>query len=87
MRKPEPRIYEYAMAEVRRIWRKSGREVAEGELRPEDILFLDDIGANLRAAREMGWRTIKVGLGESAEAVRELERVTGEVLVKEKGRL
>jgi len=87
MRKPEPRIYEYAMAEVQRVWRDSGREAVEAGLRPEDVLFLDDIGANLRAAREMGWRTIKVGLGESREAVRELERVMGVVLVEEKGRL
>ena len=87
MRKPEPRIYEYAMAEVQRVWRDSGREAVEAGLRPEDVLFLDDIGANLRAAREMGWRTIKVGLGEGLEALRELEVATGVRLVGERAKL
>jgi len=87
MRKPERRIYEYAVAEVRRVWRESGREAPEGGLKAENILFLDDIGANLRAAREMGWRTIKVGLGEGLEALRELEVATGVRLVGERAKL
>ncbi|KAI5820190.1 putative epoxide hydrolase [Pyronema omphalodes] len=64
MRKPERGIYQYAMkmAGVR-----DGREV----------VFCDDIGVNLKAAKECGWRGIKVGIGRTEEAVRELERVTG----------
>lgn len=87
MRKPEKRIYEYAMEEVRRVWKESGREKKEGELDVGDVLFLDDIGENLRMARSIGWRTIRVRLGETREAVRELERETGVSLLREEGRL
>lgn len=87
MRKPEKRIYEYAMEQARKAWRESGREDKEGELRAEDVLFLDDIGENLRMARSLGWRTIRVRLGETKEAVRELERETGVSLLIEQGKL
>jgi len=87
MRKPEKRIYEYAMEEVRRVWKESGREEKEGALEVGDVLFLDDIGENLRMARVVGWRTIRVRLGDTKEAVWELERETGMRLVREEGRL
>lgn len=51
-------------------------------LQPSDVLFLDDIGANLKAARNAGFRTIKVSLGRTQDAVRELERVTGMKLLE-----
>ena len=41
-------------------------------MRGGDVLFLDDIGENCRMAREVGMRTIKVQLGRTEEAVREL---------------
>jgi FMN phosphatase YigB (HAD superfamily) len=41
------------------------------------MVFLDDIGENLKAARKAGMRTIKVNLGRSREAVKELEKITG----------
>ncbi|KAF2838231.1 HAD-like protein [Patellaria atrata CBS 101060] len=73
LRKPDPRIYHYALAELNRVARAQGR----GELEMRDVLFLDDIGANLKAARRVGMRTLKVELGRTGEAVRELEGVTG----------
>jgi len=87
MRKPEKRIYEHAMEEARRVWKESGREKEEGMLEVGDVLFLDDIGENLRMARSIGWRTIRVRLGETREAVRELEAETGMRLVMEEGKL
>jgi len=51
-RKPEPRFYELALAEV---------GVAPGE-----AVFLDDLGVNLRPARDMGMATIKVGDPDAA---------------------
>ena len=45
-------------------------------VRPEDILFLDDIGENLKAAKKIGFRTVKVNLGRAFEAVDELEKIT-----------
>lgn len=87
MRKPEKRIYEYAMQEARRLWKESGREEKEGRLEPGDVLFLDDIGENLRMAKSIGWRTIRVKLGQTKEAVRELERETGMSLLREEGKL
>lgn len=75
MRKPERRIYEYALRAVREKW-------PDAAIEPGDVVFFDDIGENLRMAREVGWRTVKVGLGATREAVRELERITGESLLE-----
>ena len=49
----------------------------ENGVKPEEILFLDDIGENLKAGKNAGFKTIKVNLGRAYEAVEELERVTG----------
>jgi FMN phosphatase YigB (HAD superfamily) len=77
LRKPDPRMYEYTLREVDRYIRKSGRKGAADGIKPEDVVFLDDIGENLKAAKKMGLRTIKVNLGRAFEAVDQLEEVTG----------
>ena len=46
-------------------------------IRPADVVFLDDIGENLKAAKALGIQTIKVSLGRAFEAVDQLEAVTG----------
>lgn len=46
MRKPDPRIYQLACERL--------------AIRPREAVFLDDIGANLKAARALGMATIKV---------------------------
>ncbi|KOS20471.1 Acyl-CoA dehydrogenase family member 10 [Escovopsis weberi] len=74
MRKPEPRMYEHALQELDAHARSRG---LPGRLAPRDVLFLDDIGENLKEARRQGFRTIKVPLGRSFEAVDQLEAVTG----------
>ena len=61
LRKPDPRIYEHACREL--------------GVAPEAAVFLDDIGANLKAARALGMHTIKVETPEQALA--ELETVLG----------
>ena len=45
------------------------------DVEPAACVFLDDLGINLKPAREMGMTTIKVG--EPAEAIGELEEVLG----------
>jgi epoxide hydrolase-like predicted phosphatase len=77
MRKPDRDIYEYAMEKIRSTW--------GSELRPEDVIFLDDIGGNLKTARSLGMRTIRVVLGKTDDAVRELEKVTGMKLLEQDG--
>jgi microsomal epoxide hydrolase len=47
------------------------------------VVFCDDIGANLKAAKRMGWRGVKVAIGRVREAVRELEEMTGVELLDE----
>ncbi|RMZ77589.1 hypothetical protein DV737_g4283, partial [Chaetothyriales sp. CBS 132003] len=69
MRKPERPIYEYTLAEIRKRW--------GDDIQPADIVFSDDIGENLKTAKQVGFRTIRVFLGRTADAVRELERYTG----------
>ena len=61
MRKPERRIYELACRELRAP--------------PSEVIFLDDLGSNLKTAQAMGMTTIKVG--DPAPAIAELERLTG----------
>ncbi|KAK3326476.1 HAD-like domain-containing protein [Apodospora peruviana] len=83
LRKPDPKIYQLALEKVDQFAREhamteKGRTLgwADG-IRPQDIVFLDDIGENLKAAKAAGFRTIKVSLGKAYEAVEELEEVTG----------
>ena len=61
VRKPEPRFYELALEQL-------GVAAA-------DSVFLDDLGVNLKPARAMGMRTIKVT--DPAVALAELSEVTG----------
>jgi len=79
MRKPERRIYDYALEEARKIASSRGM----GSVEFEDVCFLDDIGTNLKAAMALGMKTIKVPLGKSQVAVKELESVIGMKLLDE----
>lgn len=75
MRKPSPEIYALALQTLRST--HAAKNPSSAPLLPSDILFLDDIGENLKAARAAGFRTLKVELGRAYEAVEELERITG----------
>jgi putative hydrolase of the HAD superfamily len=61
VRKPERRFYEIACEQL-------GVDAA-------DCVFLDDLGVNLKPARDMGMTTIKVASAE--QAIAELETVLG----------
>ena len=74
MRKPNKDIYEYTLGKIREQW-------GEG-IQPEDVLFLDDIGENLKMGKKVGFRTIRVFLGKTDDAVRQLEQATGEELLE-----
>lgn len=56
-RKPEPRVYEVLCQQ------------ALGGVKPQDCLFLDDIGRNLKAARRLGMRTLLVREDNKAEVL------------------
>lgn len=73
LRKPDPKIYEVAMQEMDALAKKRGL----AGIQPSDIVFFDDIGENLKAARKAGMRTVKVTLGRTQDAVKELEKITG----------
>lgn len=75
MRKPNRDIYEYTLKLVRDTW--------GSDIQPQDIVFLDDIGENLKTAKSLGIRTIKVVLGKTKDAVKELEQATGLELLEE----
>jgi putative hydrolase of the HAD superfamily len=64
VRKPDPRFYELACAAV--------------GVAPEESVFLDDLGVNLKPARAVGMRTIKVT--DPDQALAELEAVLGHPL-------
>jgi len=61
VRKPEPRIYEIACELL--------------DVAPDECVFLDDLGINLKPAKAMGMTTIKVG--DPAVAIAELSTVLG----------
>ncbi|MGD9836444.1 MAG: HAD-IA family hydrolase [Afipia sp.] len=64
LRKPDPRIY-------RMMTEALGVD-------PKNCVYLDDLGVNLKPAREMGMITIKVI--DAPQAIRDLEAATGLVL-------
>ncbi|KAI0521792.1 HAD-like domain-containing protein [Xylaria bambusicola] len=83
LRKPDPRIYKYTLQEVDRFARANASS-EKGQSRgwmdgvtAAEVVFLDDIGENLKGGRNIGFRTIKVPLGKAFEAVDELEAITG----------
>jgi len=59
VRKPDPRFYELACAAV--------------GVEPEESVFLDDLGVNLKPARALGMHTIKVT--DADQALAELEQI------------
>lgn len=85
LRKPSPEIYQFALKEVKKYAKEHAATRGKGlgwekGIEPGDIVFLDDIGENLKFARKAGWRTIKVHLGKAFDAVTELEEITGSQL-------
>jgi haloacid dehalogenase superfamily, subfamily IA, variant 3 with third motif having DD or ED len=73
LRKPDPKIYEVAIQEMNVLAKQRG----VGPVQPSDIVFFDDIGENLKAGKNAGLRTVKVTLGRTQDAVKELEKITG----------
>lgn len=61
VRKPDPRFYLMACREL--------------EIEPPAAVFLDDLGVNLKPARELGMQTIKVV--DPSDALLELEAIVG----------
>ena len=82
MRKPSPDIYKLAIKRLDDFDRQKGGSGVNAE----EIVFLDDIGENLKTAKEMGMKTIRVQLGKTWRAVKELEGILGVELMDEKTR-
>ena len=59
MRKPEARIYQYILKEL--------------NIEPQETVFLDDLGMNLKSARQLGINTIKVI--DSNDAIYQLDEI------------
>jgi len=62
-RKPDPRIYKLSCQRL--------------GVHPSEVIFLDDLGMNLKPARQLGMETIRVKLYKEHEALRKLERLVG----------
>ncbi|KAH8549106.1 HAD-like domain-containing protein [Umbelopsis sp. PMI_123] len=63
LRKPDPKFYQHACKLV--------------GVEPSEVIFLDDIGMNLRAAKDLGMTTIQVMMGNSLPAVEKLQSLVG----------
>ncbi|CAG8661275.1 12463_t:CDS:2 [Ambispora leptoticha] len=70
LRKPDPKIFLLACERL--------------EVSPKEVIFLDDIGINLKSAKDLGMKTIKVELGKSAEAIKQLEALVELPLFEQK---
>lgn len=79
VRKPAPEAYQLAIEKMKELAASRGIH----DLQPSDILFLDDIGENLKGAKRAGLRTLRVILGRTQDAVQELEQITGLSLLEE----
>lgn len=85
LRKPDPNVYTLALKEMEELAARRGLK----DFKPDDVVFLDDIGENLKGAKNAGMRTLKVVLGRTQDSVKELEKITGLQLLdgEEKARL
>ncbi|NXK46458.1 HYES hydrolase, partial [Chauna torquata] len=61
LHKPDPQIYAYALEVL--------------QMKPHEVIFLDDIGENLKPAREMGMATILVR--DTETVLKELQELSG----------
>ncbi|NXV53053.1 HYES hydrolase, partial [Uria aalge] len=61
VQKPDPKIYTYALDAL--------------QVKPQEVILLDDIGENLKPAREMGMATILVR--DTETVLKELEELSG----------
>ncbi|KAJ2513294.1 hypothetical protein H4217_006414 [Coemansia sp. RSA 1939] len=61
LRKPDPRFYIHACNSL--------------EVRPSEVVFLDDIPANLRAADALGMAAVSVSIGNEDRAVEAVKRI------------
>ncbi|XP_042658969.1 bifunctional epoxide hydrolase 2 isoform X4 [Tyto alba] len=61
VQKPDPQIYTYALDAL--------------QAKPHEVILLDDVGENLKPAREMGMATVLVG--DTETALKELEELSG----------
>ncbi|TPX56481.1 hypothetical protein PhCBS80983_g04497 [Powellomyces hirtus] len=61
LRKPDPRFFQYACDKL--------------GVAPGNAIMVDDIGPNLKAAKELGMATIRVIVGKSKEAIKQLEQL------------
>ncbi|KAJ1669882.1 hypothetical protein EV182_008544, partial [Spiromyces aspiralis] len=61
LRKPDPKIYQVVCERL--------------AVQPNEVVFLDDITANIRTAKSLGMSTVKVHLGKEKDAVDKLRFV------------
>jgi FMN phosphatase YigB (HAD superfamily) len=62
-RKPDPKFYMLACD--------------RNDLKPNEVVFLDDIPENIKAAKALGMDTIRVYIGYTLQAVKALEEKIG----------
>lgn len=62
LRKPDPKIFQLACSRL--------------GIQPNEVVFLDDLGVNLKAASSLGMKAIRVWLGKEDHAIQELENIT-----------
>eukprot|EP01084_Bolivina_argentea_P212110 360627_1 len=69
IRKPNPKIFQYALNKINKL--NNNKDIIQFN----NVIFLDDIGINLKSASALGIKTIKVNLNQQAKAIGELEGV------------
>lgn len=72
VRKPDVRIFDIAFKRLRGF---------DESLMPNQVVFLDDIGVNCKAAQSVGWNAIRVEFGKEALALKSLNTLLGESML------
>ncbi|KAL3438011.1 hypothetical protein BDV09DRAFT_182950 [Aspergillus tetrazonus] len=65
LRKPDPKIYQVALEEMNAAAQRKG---IKQPVRACDVVFLDDIGQNLKPAKAIGMRTIKAPYSKTVKS-------------------
>ena len=78
LRKPNVKIYQYLLKRINQL---NQNNISENDIQYNNIVFLDDIGINVKSAAKLGINTIKVGLNGQINAIKKLERIVNKALL------
>ena len=68
LRKPDLRVFALCQERLRAL---------DPSIVPGNVVFLDDLGMNCKAAKQFGWNVVRVERGKEGEAIEKLRGIVG----------